>query len=140
MRVLLDTCVIIDALQERVPFSKDAKKIFLLCANEQFIGYITAKASTDIYYLIHKVTHDNKKSRFYLNQLFSLFECLDTTGTDCKKAIASQVSDYEDAVMIESATNANIDCIITRNEHDFSHSTIPIVSPHEFIKIIENND
>ena len=140
MRVLLDTCVIIDALQERAPFNEDAKKIFLLCANEQFVGYITAKTSIDIYYLMHKVTHDNEKSRFYLNQLFSLFDCLDTTGIDCKKALASPVSDYEDAVMIESATNANVDFIVTRNEHDFSHSTISIISPHEFIKVIENNN
>ena len=140
MKVLLDTCVVIDALQERVPFDEDAKKIFLLCANEQFIGYITAKSSTDIYYLMHKVTHNNEQSRFCLNQLFLLFECLDTTGIDCKRALASPVSDYENAVMIESATNSKIDFIITRNEHDFSHSIIPIISPHEFIKMIENNN
>ena len=139
MRVLLDTCVFIDALQERVPFNQDAKKIFMLCANEQFVGYITAKASTDIYYLMHKVTHDNEKTRFYLNQLFMLFECLDTTGIDCKRALVSPVSDYEDAVMIESAIDLNIDYIITRNEHDFSFSSVPVISPHKFIELIENN-
>ena len=42
MRALLDTCVIIDALQSREPFCKSAQTIFLAAANNQFIGCITA--------------------------------------------------------------------------------------------------
>ena len=49
MRVLVDTCVIIDALQSRVPFAEDAQRIFIYSANNQFEGYITAKSVTDIY-------------------------------------------------------------------------------------------
>ena len=33
-----------------------------------------------------------------------------------------------------------IDYIITRNEHDFSHSTVPIISPREFVNLIINNN
>lgn len=36
MRVLVDTCVIIDALQSRVPFAEAAQKIFIYSANKQF--------------------------------------------------------------------------------------------------------
>ena len=50
MRAVIDTCVIVDALQSREPFCKDAQSIFLLCANRQFEGFLTAKAITDIYY------------------------------------------------------------------------------------------
>ena len=53
MRAVIDTCVIVDALQSREPFCKDAQSIFLLCANRQFQGFLTAKAITDIYYLTH---------------------------------------------------------------------------------------
>ena len=56
MRVLVDTCVIIDALQSRVPFSEAAQKLFIYSANKQFEGYITAKSVTDIYYLTHRLT------------------------------------------------------------------------------------
>lgn len=141
MRALLDTCVIIDALQGRVPFAEDAQKLFLLAANEQFIGCISAKSSTDIYYLMHKVTHDDPMARGILTKLFQLFECLDTTGMDCRRAIPSPVSDYEDAVMIESAARAEVDCIITRNEHDYAKSSVPVFTPEAFIKKleIENN-
>ena len=54
MRAVIDTCVIVDALQSREPFCKDAQSIFLLCANRQFEGFLTAIAITDIYYLIYR--------------------------------------------------------------------------------------
>ena len=62
MRVLVDTCVIIDALQSRVPFAEAAQKIFIYSANKQFEGYITAKSVTDIYYLTHRLTHSDEEN------------------------------------------------------------------------------
>lgn len=61
MRVLVDTCVIIGALQSRVTFAEAAQKIFIHSANKQFEGYITAKSVTDIYYLTHRLTHSDVK-------------------------------------------------------------------------------
>ena len=49
MRILIDTCIIIDALQNRDPWGKDAQQIFLLAANRKFDGFLTAKSITDIY-------------------------------------------------------------------------------------------
>ena len=129
MRVLIDTCVIIDALQNREPFSEDAQTIFLMAANKQFSGYITAKSVTDIYYLTHRTTHSDQKSREILSKLFKLFEPLDTDGIDCRRAIPSPVSDYEDAVMIETAEREEVDCIVTRNLHDYTKSSVKVLSP-----------
>lgn len=137
MRALIDTCVIIDVLQSREPFASDAQKIFLLAANEQFIGCISAKSVTDIYYLTHRLTHDDKASRAVLGKLFTLFEVADTAGMDCRRAIPSEISDYEDAVMIETALRTEVDCIVTRNTRDYSKSPITVYSPGEFIKRLE---
>ena len=137
MRVLIDTCVIVDVLQSRGAFASDAQKVFLLAANEQFIGCITAKSTTDIYYLTHRITHDDKSSRAVLNKLFTLFEVVDTAGMDCRRAIPSEVSDYVDAVMIETALRTEVDCIVTRNIRDYSKSPVTVYSPGEFIKKLE---
>lgn len=110
MRVLVDTCVIIDALQSRVPFAEDAQKIFIHSANKQFEGYITAKSVTDIYYLTHRLTHNDTETRKILSKLFTLFHLLDTTSLDCRKAISSEISDYEDAIMVETAIRSEMDC------------------------------
>ena len=137
MRALIDTCVIIDALQHREPFCQEAEKIFLAVANKQFIGFLTAKSSTDIYYLTYKCTHNNKKTRCILKNLFELFVLADTMGLDCRQALYSEISDFEDAVMIESALRIDADCIVTRNIRDYEKSPIKVYSPAEFLEVLE---
>lgn len=134
MRALLDTCVIVDALQSREPFCKDAQQIFLAAANNLFIGCITAKAATDIYYLMHRYTHSDAAAREVLTKLFTLFDVLDTTGIDCRRAVPSPIADFEDAVMAETAARAEADCIITRNLADFKKSKVPALAPQDFLK------
>lgn len=138
MRALIDTCVVIDALQAREPFCKDAQQIFLAVANHRTVGFLTAKSATDIYYLTHRHTHSDQETRRVLSTLFSLFELLDTAGIDCRRAIASELTDYEDAVMVESALRSGVDCIVTRNLKDYEKSAVPAYSPSAFLKQIED--
>lgn len=137
MRALIDTCIVIDALQSREPFCREAQEIFLAIANKQFTGFLTAKSVTDIYYLTHRHTHSDKETRIVLSKLFSLFELLDTAGMDCRKAISSDISDYEDAVMVESALRANMDCIVTRNIKDYTKSLVSIYATADFLQFLK---
>lgn len=139
MRAFIDTCVVIDALQSREPFAKDAQGVFLAAANNLFLGYISAKSVTDVYYLMHRHTHDDKASRDILNKLFALFDVLDTAGIDCRKAVLSPVSDFEDAVMVETALRSEVDCIVTRNPRDFTKSPVPVYEPKAFLKLLETD-
>lgn len=139
MRAFIDTCVVIDALQSREPFAKDAQGVFLAAANNLFLGYISAKSVTDVYYLMHRHTHDDKVSRDILNKLFALFDVLDTAGIDCRKAVLSPVSDFEDAVMVETALRSEVDCIVTRNLRDFTKSPVPVYEPKAFLKLLETD-
>ncbi|MBR1482939.1 MAG: PIN domain-containing protein [Ruminococcus sp.] len=138
MKVLLDTCVVVDALQKREPFSEDAENIFLAVANWKIEGYITAKSVTDIYYLTHRLTHSDAATRDILNKLFSLFGILDTTANDCREAVFSDVTDYEDAVMIVTAEREKMDYIVTRNIRDYAKSKVPVLTPAELMnRIVE---
>ena len=136
MRAVVDTCVIVDALQSREPFCKMAQSIFLLCANRQFEGFLTAKAITDIYYLTHRQTHSDKATRDVLTKLCALFGLLDTTALDIRKAISAEISDFEDAVMVETAVRSGADCIVTRNTKDYSKALIPVYAPAKFIELL----
>ena len=102
MKVLIDTCVVVDFLQQRQPFAESALKVFMLAGSGEINGYITAKSVTDIYYLIHRITHSDSVTRETLEKLFSIVEILDTTSNDICLALSSTISDYEDAVMIET--------------------------------------
>ncbi len=138
MRALLDTCVIIDGLQTREPFCKAAQAVFLAAANNQFAGCITAKAATDVYYLMRRHTHDEAAARAVLGKLFALFDVLDAAGSDCRRAIPSAMPDYENAVMAETALRAEVSCIITRNLGDYRRSPLPVFAPEEFLKRLKS--
>ena len=136
---IVDTCIIIDALQKREPFWKDAEKVFIAAANENFLGTITAKAVTDIYYLHHRNTHDGEATRKILQHLLEIFSLADTSAEDCRKALISETSDFEDAVMIETAKRIKASCIITRNTKDYMKSSIAVMTPEEFLKSLETS-
>lgn len=133
MRALIDTCVIMDAVQNREPFADDAQSIFLAAANQLIMGYVTAKEMTDIYYLTHRCTHDQGATKTIMGRLGTLFDILDTTQSDVRHALASNVADFEDAVMIETAIREEMDCIVTRNIPDYRMSKVPVYSPQEFL-------
>ncbi|MCR5149361.1 MAG: PIN domain-containing protein [Eubacterium sp.] len=137
MRVLLDTNVIVDVLQRREPWFADGQKIFYAIANKQIIGCITAKEAADIHFFSRKqfVGEENvdAKARNVMTKLYAIFELIDTLGIDCQNAIAIENKDYEDAIMIESAKRAGVDCIVTRNLDHFKLSPIPVYSPSEFV-------
>lgn len=143
MKVLIDTCVAIDFLQKRSPFADAAYKIFYAAATGEIAGYITAKAATDIYYLMHRFTHSNEKSRTQLGRLLLLIGMLDTSSDDVVQALSADISDFEDAVMSETAVRCKMDCIVTRNISDYAKSTVPVFTPDEFLDILnkkENTD
>lgn len=136
MKILLDTCIVIDALQARKPFDISAQKIFKAAAENKIMASISAKSVTDIYYMVYKQTHNDKQTRQILQKLFALFYVEDTLAIDCINAISSDMTDYEDAVMSETARHENMDYIVTRNIKDYSKSKVPVLSPDEFLKLV----
>ena len=131
--VLFDTCIVMDLMQKREPFFDNAHKLFLAVANHQIKGFLTAKSILDIYYLLHRVYHSIDETKKHLSTLIELFEILDTTAVDCKKAVLSDVSDYEDAVMCETAIRKHVDCIVTRNLQDFKNAPVKTLWPDDLV-------
>ena len=140
MRVLVDTCVAIDVLQHREPFWEDSFAVFMAVANRQADGFLSAKSFTDIYYLTHHATHSDTEARKVVSTLLVPFDLLDTSGADCRRAISSQLSDYEDAVMAETALRSGMDCIVTRNQRDYKASPVPVYTPTEFLRLLPSEE
>ena len=135
MKVIVDTNIIIDALQSRDGFSRDAKEV-ILCVPD-FGGCVTANSVTDIYYLQHQYFHDRETTKENLIEVLRLFTILDTTAEDCRNALRSNIADFEDAVMVEAAMREGIDVIVTRNKKDFKGSPVKVCTPREFLRMME---
>ena len=84
MKVLIDTCVIVDVLQKRDPFYQAAMEILLAISNRKCTGVLTAKSITDIYYILRRGIHNEGEVRRLVRILFTLFEVEDTFSTDCE--------------------------------------------------------
>ena len=128
---LFDTCIVLDVLQKREPFFDDAHKLFLAVANRRIKGCLTAKSILDIFYLFHRQSHNADETRKSISALLKLFELLDTSAIDCRKALLSGISDYEDAVMTETAIRERVDCVVTRNLRDYRNSSVTILSSED---------
>ncbi len=136
MKVLLDTCIAIDFLQKREPFAEDALRIFRAAASELFSGYITAKSATDIFYIDHRGTHNKAASCQKLRSLLTIVGLADSAAIDVRQTLASELPDFEDAVMVETAKRIGADCIVTRNKKDYVQSGVSVYTPAEFLELL----
>ncbi|MCD7733110.1 MAG: PIN domain-containing protein [Oscillospiraceae bacterium] len=139
MNVIVDTCIIIDALANREPFAGDAQALCLSVANDEITGFIPAKSVADIYYIMHKCFHSDSQTRELLKKLFMSFGILDTTALDCRNALTSPISDFEDAILAETAYRCGVDYIVTRNTRDFARSVVPVVTAGEIMEMCGDN-
>lgn len=141
MRVLLDTNVIVDVLQQREPWHRDGERIFLAAAMKQITACVTAKQIADIHYLTRKVfkgqSHADKLARQIIGKLLTIMELNDTSADDCQAAIGINNNDFEDAMLIAAAVRISADYIITRNEEHFTSSAVPVISPADFSKLLD---
>lgn len=136
MKAVLDTCIVLDVLQQREPFFNNSLSVMHAVSERGCIGFLTAKSITDIYYLIRRSLHNDAAARDKIRDLYMVFAVADTLSADCEFALYSETGDYEDAVMIETAKRIGADCIVTRNQKDYTKSKIPVYSPKEFLALL----
>lgn len=140
MKILIDTNVIIDALTSRKPWNKSAEKIFIMAANNIADMYITASSATDIYYLVKEHLHNTETARQVMGKLYSLVGILEVKEEDCVNALASPITDYEDAVIEQVARNFGVECIVSRNQKDYEPGLTKVFLPDDFIQFMEQTE
>ena len=136
MTVLLDTNIIMDALQERQPFDISAKEILRRGQDGALTCLFTANAAADIFYLYSRA-RDVPSAKAALEFLLRQYGVVSVTGEDCTKALSFPIDDFEDALVLACGEKAGIDYIVTRDE-DFlqSVSSIKIITPSKLLDLI----
>ncbi len=135
-RVLIDADVILDFLFDRRPFADDAAKILTCCESKKISGYVTSVIVSNVYYLLRQ-TASHAKVVEKLKQLMHIMEVLTTDKNTIQMALNSGFKDFEDALQSISAENSGvIDAIITRNTKDFKNSTLGVMTPESYMKLI----
>lgn len=134
-KVFLDNDVILDVLIDRLPFNAEANQVF----NHAEMGRITLMTSplciANTHYVISKKI-GNANSKSVLASVLKLITVVDMPANVVQNAFASKVTDFEDALQVETAMHCGADLILTRNIRDFRNSPIPVLTPSQFLATI----
>ncbi len=137
MVILIDTNIVIDYLAGRASFVSAEKIIDNYCTEGKVQGFIAANAVPDIFYILRKDFSQTERRRILLD----LLDILDVVSVDKHKLIESlneeKFTDFEDCIQSKCADEIFADYIVTRNAKDFSESKTSVVSPDDFVKLME---
>ena len=131
MRILIDTNVILDFLQEREPFVENASKLFERIDAGEIEGFIVATTITNIYYIVRRAA-GRVVARDAIMQVLSDLNICAVNLEILEQALALN---FEDAVQYACAVVHSVDVIVTRDASGFVNAEIPIVLPEEIYTI-----
>lgn len=134
-RLFLDTNVVLDLLDERLPFYESIAKIAALGD----LGRVTLIASslsyaTVNYVLAKLIGADSSKDKLRKFKVISEISGVDETIVE--KGLNSTFSDFEDSLQYYCALQAKCSIIITRNGKDFKTSKLPVMTAGEYLASI----
>ena len=73
MKIIFDTCVILDYLLDREEYSSNAEKLIIKAAQNRLQGLITVKSLMDIHYILKHTLHNEKNIRDIISTLLDSF-------------------------------------------------------------------
>ena len=132
--LFLDTNIVMDLLERREPYCDDAVRLFTMAYNRQVKLVVSPMTYTTASYLLRK--HGSEGVRNLLANFRRLSHVATTNERAVDDSLASQFTDFEDAMQYYTALGAKADVIITRNGKDFTNSKIPVMTAAEFLATI----
>lgn len=132
MKVMFDANIILDVFQNREPYYRDSAFCVNAALNGTIEGWIPAHVVTTFHYIIEK--HANRtEARKAVEWILASFRTAPCDAALLIRACASDIPDFEDAVVAASAAREQCAFIVTRNHTDFSGSPTPAVLPAELV-------
>ncbi|MEE9372989.1 MAG: PIN domain-containing protein [Saprospiraceae bacterium] len=137
MKIFLDSDVLIDFLTAREPFLYEIKVIINKGVNKEIDLFSSSLIIANIHYFISKL-ENSKQAINKITKLTKFIKILNVGESEILESLKSKFKDFEDSIQNSCATKAKMDIIVTRNIKDFKHSLLPILTPKEFLKKLEN--
>ena len=106
MTVLIDTNIILDVLEKRMPFYESSNKVLLYCAAGKIKGYIALHSISNIFYILRKRLPADERRKLLLGVL-DFLQIANATHEGVRRAlIRNDFSDFEDCLQDECARRA----------------------------------
>ena len=137
MKLLIDSNVVLDVLQNRHPNYETSYKVLVMCYDKKLLGYISTLTFANIVYNMRKELNSDKIVEL-LEYLKPIFDFVDFKKTDIEQAAKMKWKDFEDAIQYLAAKQIKAQYIVTRNLKDFALSEVPAITPDELLVILNS--
>ncbi len=139
VRILVDANVALDVLAKREPHYATSAAVWALVEQNHVEGFLAAHTITTLHYLVSK--HLNRQqASLTLTKLLQVFSVATVDQPVIMKALALGWQDFEDAVQMAAAFNAQADYLVTRNPKDFKDHLVRVLQPGDLMALIPPAD
>lgn len=138
-KVLADTNVLIDYLQQREPFYSDARLLMLAANVGDVEVWMSASQVTDLVYILSDggASGEIGSTLERLRVLWSFVRVAPIDAWCVDRMFATSWQDPEDALVNEVALVIKADCIVTRDAYLQQHAAVPAFDCSGFFDWLE---
>ncbi len=132
MRVFLDTNILLDIVEQRMPFYPESRAVLDRCDELDFDLYIAWHGLATVFYITAKKQSESYATEMIRNLLS--WATVSTVGQDeAAEALLYGIRDYEDALQAAAANACAASWFVTRDSRGFIGSPVPSISPVDFL-------
>ena len=135
-RIFVDTDVILDLLLAREPFFAAAARLFQLLQERRVEGWTSPVIFANLFYILRQAM-PAPQALANLRKLRLLLGVATLDEGIVDHALASSFSNFEDALQNYTATQHDLQILVTRNKRDFKASDLRILDAAECVHLIE---
>ncbi len=133
MRAFLDTNILLDVLLNRAGFFEESDQVIGRCEDTGAEMWIAWHGLATAYYVIQRAV-GRANALTELDRIYQWTRVATASDQDARRARGLGFTDFEDALQAVSAESCGADWLVTRNTADFSISSVPAVTPQDFLQ------
>ncbi|PHX70823.1 MAG: pilus assembly protein [Opitutia bacterium] len=133
MKVTVDLNVLLDVAQNRLPHYHASEEVVHRVRRGEFAAVLPGHALTTLHYILEKYSGTALANQT-LDGLLADFAIHPVDKANFQRARQLPLSDFADAVVAVTAEVTRSDFIVTRNVADFVGSSVPAITPIDFLE------
>ncbi len=136
--VLVDANVTLDVLAKRESHYAASAAVWALVEQGEIEGLLAAHTVTTLHYLVTKHL-DRRQANLTITKLLQVFGVATVDQQVILKALTLGWKDFEDAVQMAAAFNAQVDYLVTRNPKDFKGELVRVLQPGNLMALFPSS-
>jgi predicted nucleic acid-binding protein len=135
VKLFTDTNILLDLFDAMRPHAESSQKLWQLVEADEAEACVSESVLTTIDYILRK-SFSRQKRKVVYNQLLDFVTILPSSESVFRKALQSNHSDLEDAVLYQLAVEHELDFFITNDKaalKKLALPQLPAISAREFV-------